>query len=91
MASHSVKGRSIFSPFTEEATYESTRFTPSQAQYLLCQFSNARDVNLDVDEISMNLLRATKVLVSIQERLFDCTRKVTIRDWKANSFIYNFS
>ena len=94
LASHSVKGRSIFSPFTEEATYESTRFTPSQVQHLLRQFSDARDVDLDVDEISNDIYELTqghKGLVGvcgtfIQERLFDRNRKVTLGDWKANSY-----
>ena len=52
LASYSVEGRPIYPPFTEEAAYESTRFTQSEVKDLLGQFVEPKDVDPKVDETS---------------------------------------
>ena len=95
LASRNVGGRSVYSPFTEEETFECTRFTVSEVEELLNQFVKAnKDLDIKVHGIAKDIYELTsghKGLVGvcgnfIEGKLLRNRRTVSLKDWKAHSF-----
>ncbi|CAG8617115.1 4616_t:CDS:2, partial [Paraglomus occultum] len=93
LTSRQVKGRSIYSPFSEEGSYQSSRFSQNEVQDLLKQFVSVKKIELDVNEIANDIYELTsghKGLVGIcgnfiENTLLKCSRTVSFQDWNKNA------
>ncbi|CAG8674106.1 1658_t:CDS:1, partial [Paraglomus brasilianum] len=93
LISRQVKGQSIYSPFSEEESYQSSRFSQNEVQDLLNQFVSVKKIDLDVDEIANDIYELTlghKGLVGIcgnfiENTLLEHSRTVSFQDWNKNA------
>ncbi|CAG8627555.1 10350_t:CDS:2 [Acaulospora morrowiae] len=93
LISRQVKCRSIYSPFLEEESYKSSRFSQNEVQDLLNQFVSVKKIELDVNEIANDIYELTfghKGLVGIcgnfiENTLLKCSRTVSFQDWNKNA------